>query len=259
MRFTHPAAWAGLLLNFALISMLLYVLALVDPSSFRENEEAFAYLIANLRTVRVTYFILLTAQASAIALISINNRLGLPLAVFSSLPMLPFSLLYVLGCFLSQQNVKYAGLTMVPAVYHDAVKNFSSAAVSRIRLATGVTAAACLFFFLAGSVNLTVTAFGLALVCLYLDWRARTHHALSLHERHITLVPGIFSPRLLIRYSDMREAALFEDQSIHFQVDTPEGAARTVVWSLKNVEEPYRRAALEELGDVLAGHGIPLR
>lgn len=259
MRFIHPATWAGLLLNFALISMILYALALVNPSSFLENEEVFSYLIDNLRSLRITYFILLAAQASAIALISINSRLGLPLAVFSSLSMLPFSLLYVLGCFLSQQNVKYAGLTTVPAVYHDAVKVFPSAVVSRIRLATGGTAAACLFFFLAGSDSLTLITFGLALVCLYLNWRARTHHALSLHERYITLVPGIFSPRILIRYSDMREAELFEDQSIHFQVDAPEGAGRTVVWSLTNVEEPYRRTALEELGDVLAEHRIPLR
>lgn len=259
MRYLHPAAAVGLVLNFLLAYTLLTFLGSINPALLPPQEqELIGAMIESLPVMRTIFYLVLTAQAAALLLICLRFSFGLPIACVAAFFMLPASLVYLLGCVFSHYRVKYDAFPPAPKDYAGAEKIFASSGSRKSLILAGAMGLCLLLASLLNSFDLSVVFFCLILVALYLYLRSRSHHALSLHQDYFTITPSMFSGRLLIPYESVRLATLLEDGSIHFQVETPEGL-RLLGWSLKSVEQAARRDALESLGGALAEHQVPLQ
>ena len=98
MRYIHPAAWAGLLLNALLMFGLI---ASVNSIPASELTDVDPRVFEVLRALQPVMFVLLSLQALAVGLIASKNRAGLVLAAVASFFMMPAGLVYLTGCVLS--------------------------------------------------------------------------------------------------------------------------------------------------------------
>lgn len=259
MRFIHPAALVGLFLNLALGLMFFSVMASVDLSALSDqDQDTLEAVLEVLETVKTFYFVLLGLQALALGLIASRIRFGIHLALVAAFFMLPGSLVYGIGAMFSQDRVKYADVAIAPAKYTGAHYIFRAYATKKMYLFTGISTAFFLFMVMAGWGDVSLIFFGFALAGLYFAVRSAKHHALTLHDDYFTLSPGIFSRRLLVPYSSVGLATLFDDETIRFSF--PLGSCPAILmWSLRTVDPKERRFALEELGAALAAHGVQLQ
>ena len=259
MRHIHPAALAGLLINFALGWIFFSAVQSLDVSRLTgQEQELLQALPPVLETIRGLFIGLLVCQALALGLIASGVKFGVILAVLAGFFSLPGSLVYCIGALFSYDRVKYAAFAEASPDRSGApVLVFHALIAQKTFFFSG--AALLLFFLLlwAGWGDVAILFLGLGLAGLFLALRSRRLHALTLQDDCCTVTPGLFSRRLLLSYSDVSLATLLEDESIRFQVKTPEGTA-TLAWSLRTVEPRQRRDALEKLGAALAAHGVPL-
>lgn len=254
MRNLHPAAWAGLLLNVVLtfilfsgVNRLMEVdMPAMDPT-----------LLKALEILRPIMILLLGLQAVALGLITSRSKAGIVLAVIASFFMMPSGLVYLIGCVLSHYRWRYADFAST-TVYSRIETPFPSAATATLPYIAAGGVALCALCFTAGLVDMGVIFLGLGLTGVYLSLRARKFYALTLHQDHFTVTPGLFVDPLVIPYSSVREATLYDDESIRFTVAAKEGQPVVLAWSLLRVEKKNRRAALESLGAALAAHHVPL-
>jgi hypothetical protein len=259
MRLVHPAALVGLLLNFARVWMLFSNMENIVASQLSDQDpEILEAVISMLPTVRMLFIGLLLFQALALGLIATGVGFGSVLALVAGFFMLPESIIYCIGALLSRDRVKYAAFAEASPDCAKARLIFRSQDRKKCFFFAGASLVLFVLFLLAGWEDQSVVFFGLALAGLFLALRATRYHALALHDDYFTLTPGIFSRRLLLPYSSVSLATLFDNESIHFQVQRPEGTA-VLAWSLRTVVPEERRAALEELGAVLSEHGVPLQ
>jgi hypothetical protein len=258
MRNIHPAAWAGLVLNAVLTWALFMMVSSLGNLPASELGGLNPELFVILESLRPVTLLLLGLQALAIGFISLRFRAGVTLAVIAGFCWgLPVSLLYIVGCFLSRSRVQYADFPSF--VVHDKPREvFPSAAASRLPIVAFGGLALCLLCFSVRQPDLGLVFFGLSLTGVYCAARAKKFHALCLHDGHFAVTPGLFADPLTIPYEDVRSAALHDDESIHFSIESRPGRTLTLVWSLRGVEKKSRRAALESLGNTLASRRIPL-
>jgi len=260
MRNIHPAAVAGLLLNFALVWMSMTALSGLDLSLLEPQDREFvAAIIDATHALRPIYYALLFTQALALGLIAMRIKAGIILAAFAAFLMLPHSLVYFMGCVLSHYRNKYADFTVVPAgAYDGAFFVFRSAWAKKMRIATGVSMALSVVSVFLGRFDFSLILFGLALGGFYCTIRAGKNHALALRDTAMVLTPELFAPRLLIPYTQVRQATLLGTERIIMEVETPSGLKR-FAWLLRSLEPAERLAAIEELGAALAAHNVPLQ
>lgn len=260
MRNIHPAAVAGLLLNFVLAWMLFTTLGSFDLSLLEpQDRELMASLLDAVYAIRPIYYGLLAVQALALGLIAMRIRLGLPLAVIAAFFMLPGSLVYLVGCTLSHYRGKYADFAVAPAsVYDGALFVYRSAWAKKLRIATGVSIVLSVGCLLLGYLDFSLILFGVALAGFYCSVRAGKNHALALRDSALVLTPELFAPRLVIPYVQIEQATLLDTERIILDVETPAGPRR-FPWLLRSLEPGERLAAIEELGAALAAHGVALR
>jgi hypothetical protein len=259
MRHIHPAALVGLIINFALGWIFFSAMESLDMSQFAGQDQEFMQALPPvLETIRTLFIGLLVFQALALGLIASGVRFGVILAVLAGFFSLPGSLVYCIGALFSHERVKYAAFAEAPPDRPDAPALFFHAlAAKKMFFFSG--AALILFFFLlwTGWGDVAVLFLGLGLAGLFLALRSLRLRALTLHDDYCAVTPGLFSRRLRLSYADVNLATLLEDESIRFQMKTPDGTA-TLVWSLRTVEPRERRDALEKLGAALAAHDVPL-
>lgn len=259
MRIIHPAAIIGILLNFGLAWMLFTALGSFDISMLRpEDQETMTAIIEAVYAIRPVYYGLLVLQVIGLALIVLRVRFGLGLAGVAAFFMLPGSLIYIIGCALTYNRVRYENFPPAPKdPYSGAFFVYPSAWAPKARIATGVSMLVSLGALLLGYSDVALIMFGMSLAAFYCALRAARHHALALLRDTFVLVPALFAPRIALAYRDVRGAELFDDR-ILFAVETPDGAA-ALAWSLRNLEPRERDKAIEELGAALAAHNVPLR
>lgn len=259
MRYIHPAAWMGLLLNIGLAYILFSALMNIEVASLPEQERAIMEsLLAAVGELRPFYYGLLLVQGIAIGLISARLTFGLWIAFAAAFFMLPGSLVYLIGCTLSHYRVKYAAYETAPPDYAGALYIFPSFAVKRARVFAGVCLALFAVFMLTGLLDVSLVFLGMGAVGVYCSSRAGKFHPLSIHEDYFSLTPALFAGRLLIPYESVQLATLFDNEVIQFQIETPQGV-RVLGWPLRSVDVRARRDALEELGAALAAHHVPLQ
>ena len=255
MRYIHPAAWGGLLLNGVLIFSLSSFLgegASPEASGIPQDMMDF------LRAAQPVLFLLLGLQAVALALISRRQPAGLVLALVAGVPLAPAALVYIIGCILSHYRWKYAAYASTTTYTRTRAAFRSALADILPPFAFGgfVLGVLCIY---AGLGEFFTMFLGLGLTGVYLSVRARKFYALSLHEDYFTVAPGLFTDPVVIPYSTVHEAALYDDESIRFTLEPVPGARAVLTWSLRRVEKKSRREALESLGAVLDAHHVPLR
>ena len=257
MRYIHPAAWAGLLLNALVIFGAYASLDSLSPSEVPGlDPQYFEAMQLALQVARPVLLLLLLIQALALGLIASRFTAGLVLAVFGSFFIMPVGLVYLIGCIYSHYRWKFADFA-VSTGYGGAMSVFrSSSAATMPYLAVGGLALAVLCFAFR-LVNPGGMFLGLGAVGLHFTSRAKKLYPLSIHQDYFTLMPGLFIGPLVIPYSSVRSATLYDDESIRFEVETNGGTAM-LSWSLLRVEVRQRRAALEGLGTALAEHHVPL-
>lgn len=260
MRYVHPAAIAGLLLNFALAWFLFSILERFDLSLLQPEDRAtMSAIIDAIFAIRPVYYALLAVQAVALGLIVLRVRFAMFLAAFSAFFMLPGSLIYLIGCALTNSRTKYGAYATAPAqIYANTRFLYPSAMAPKARIATGVAVVAALGALLLGSADIGVIMFGMSLAGFYCALRAARSHALALRDDDFVITPELFAPRIIIRYADVDTATLGDDDRIIFDIHGTEGPGR-LVWSLRNLEPKDRRAAVEELGAALVAHHVRLR
>lgn len=258
MRSLHPAAWIGFLLNCFFMYVLFSSLASLDLSALPEEDRQVMSLLADtLHGFRYFYYGVLALQAVALVLLAGRIPFGLGLAVLAAIFMLPGSLVYLIGCALTNAQNRYSGFEKASSDYTGARHTFPSANAPKMRTMAAVSLGISFLCLFAGWLNMGVIAFGFSLAALYVALRARRFYALSLHADHFTFTPGLFAAPLRIPYNAVRLASLHDDESIHFTVRLPQGDS-LLVWSLKSVVPDAKRSALEELGAVLNAHGVPM-
>jgi hypothetical protein len=257
MRYIHPAAWAGLILNgtliFAMFSMLADLQGLT-PSEINGVDPVFLEALGLLQPIA---FLLLALQAAAVGLIASRFKAGIVLAAVVGAFMLPAGFVYLIGCMLSHYRVKYAAFTS-SAAYSQAQVVFPSAAAATLPYLAAAGFALVALCIAAKELNMGIMLLGLSLTGLYLSMRARKFYALSLHQSCFTVTPGLFVDPLEILYSTVQTATLNDDESIRFTIETKPDKTLVLVWSLQRVEKKSRREALENLGNALAAHHVPL-
>ena len=261
MRIVHPAALVGLLLNVMLFFILYRTLesmelAVMDDASRAAWGEFNSLMLGTIRPFHMT---LLFAQTAALVLMVMRVPfVPLVLAFIAAGLTLPGSLVYLIGCLLSHYRIKYAAFPVAPPAYQGASFIFPSFAVRKMRVFAAISFAAGLFLLWLGDYSFSVTFFAVSIVGVYCLYRAKAIHALSLHDRHLTLSPGLLAPKLLSPYDAVELATLFENGVIQFEIGTPGGTQR-LVWPSQAVEPALRRQAIEELGSALGAHGVPLQ
>lgn len=259
MRTIHPAAWVGLLLNFAFSALFFLSFTNLDLSIFEgADRELMEEVVKAVALIHPFYMGMLGTQAISLGLIAGGFGFGLGLACLAGLPMLPGSIIYIIGCAITHYRVKYAAFAEGPADYAGAHFVFRSFTVKKTRILTGALFLSALTCTALGSLDFGTIFLGMALAGLYCMFRARKYYALTLHDDFLTLHPALFAGRILIPYSTVAEAVLNSDQSVHFRLDQPPGK-KDIIWNLRSVEPEERRAALEELGAALTAAGVPLR
>ena len=253
MRYIHPAAWAGLLLNALLIFGAYASLNSLSPSEVPGLDPKY---FEALQVLRPILLLLLLSQALALGLIASRFTAGLVLAVVSSFFMMPVGLVYLIGCIYSHYRWKFANFAIATG-YGGAISVFRSASAARMPyfalggFVLGVAG------FASGLVDFGVMFCCLGAVGLHFTSRVKKLHPLSIHQEYFTLMPGIFIGPLVVPYSSVRAATLYDDESIRFDIGT-NGGKTLLSWSLLRVEAQQRRAALESLGAALAERNIPL-
>lgn len=259
MRNVHPAALAGVLLNFALAWMLFAALANFDMSLLRpEDQETMQAVIEAVQAIKPVYYGLLALQVIALAFIVLRVRFGVGLAAVAAFFMLPGSLIYIIGCALTYYRVRYDGFgTAGKDPYSGALFVYPSAWAPKARVGTGTAMLASLGALLLGYHDIALILFGVSLAGFYCAIRAGRHHALALLRDAFVIVPELFAPRLAVAYRDVREATLLDDKII-FDLETP-GGARQLFWGLRSLDARERNEAVEELGAALAAHHVSLR
>lgn len=258
MGHIHPAAWAGLLLNGMLTFVLFSGLNNLSPADIPAMDDP--TLLRALEILRPIMLLLLGLQAVALGLIASRFKAGVVLAViagFLIMPLMPWVLVYLMGCVLSHYRWKYAEFESVTAYGHIDASFPSTSAATLPRFTIGGFALGALGI-IAGQADAGIIFLGLSLAGLYLSKRARKFYALSLHQTYFTVTPGLLVDPLAIPYSSVREATLYDDESIRFTVDSKAGQPVVLVWSLLRVEKKNRRAALESLGAALTARHVPL-
>lgn len=258
MRNIHPAAWAGLFLNFGMVYLLYSAIVGMDLSIFEgQDREILETLVRAVDEARPMLYAILAGQAVALGLIAMGMAAGVILAAASGFFLLPGSMVYLIGCALSYYRVKYADFIQAPPGYADAHFVFRSMGLSRTRIMTGALLLSALMLTLLGAFDMSLVLLGMGLGGVYCTVRAAKNQALSLHDDHLTISPAIFAARILIPYAAVRKAALLDDESITFEVETAAGV-KELNWNLRAVAPQERRAALEELGAALTANNVPL-
>ncbi len=255
MRFIHPAAWAGLILNCGLVYFLYSMLQGAHTADLSEQEAAVINLFVAARPVILA---VLLAQALSLGLIAMRLTVGLVLGCAAGGLMLPAGFVFIVGCLLSHHAAKYARFPFAPRGFAGARRVFRSGHLPRLRLYCGVTGLLAVFLFTADSSGVGSIVLGLALAGAFLSLRANAQHPLALFGEHFTLAPEFMAPRLAVRYGQVRSASLFPDESILFDVETDQGPAR-LTWALTSLRKEDRQAAVDELGLALSAHGAQLR
>lgn len=271
MRFVHPAAWVGLLINLALAVLLYNGLEVMDLSGFEpEDREAWtAFIGFMLGTIRPFHYAMLLGQAAALLLIVLRAPFALPLALFTAALTIPGSFIYVIGALLTYYRFKYAGFASAPLSHPEGGRRFRSASLRKMYIFSTINGAASIILLVMGDLNFSVTFFGLVLVGLYCARRANKNSPLCLYRDSFTVSPGVLTPILHIPYADVETATLRDDKCIEFEIhpggnlafgeQRQEAAAQRLVWSVLTVEPEQRRQAVEELGAALEAHSVPLR
>jgi hypothetical protein len=258
MRHIHPAAWAGLLLNFVLAYVLFSSLADLDLSVLHDQEREFMEsIVAVVEEMKPLYYGSLGVQVVSLGLVASGFGFGMALAIISAFFMLPASMFYLVGCALTHFRVKYAAFYKAPAGYMGAHFTFPSSNLKMARVLTGALLLAALAGMLLMSFDVALAFLGMSLGGVYCTVRASKNLALSLHDEYFTVTPALFADRLLVPYDEVRRATLNEDETISFEVEGPAGPAR-LRFPLRVVRPEERRAALEELAAALNAHGVPL-
>lgn len=258
MRSLHPAAWVGFLLNCALIYIFFFSLANIDLSQLGEEDRAvFSLLLENIESFRFFFYGAIAAQGVGLGLLASRLPFGLAAAILGALPLVPASLVYLIGCLVTHANNKYIGFSQTPPDYSKARAVFASALVGKMRIASGVAIGASLLAVFIGFPNMATVCFGISLAALFFAVRSRKNPTLAIFDNFFTLTPGVYTSSILIPYSSVRRATLNPDQSIFFEVESPEDA-RVLPWSLRSVEPQERRRAMEELGAALSANGVQL-
>lgn len=253
MRYIHPAAWCGLLLNALLVFVLSSALNTLTSTELSGVEPA---IIDTLRLMRPFLLILLGMQALSVGLIASRFKWGLVLAAVSSFFMLPAALVYLIGCVLSHYRWKYAAFDRT-SDYGGALSTFPLAIAAKLPYVAGggvVLGGLCLTM---GMVDMGIMFLALGLTAGYLVMRTRKFQALSIHQQYFTIVPGIFADALIVPYAAVRAATLYDDESIRFDLELESGKI-LLSWPLGRVDPRFRRSALESLGQALASHDVPL-
>lgn len=234
-------------------------LAVLDLSALSEEDRQVMSLLADtLFGFRYFYYGVLAMQALALVLLAGRIPFALGLAILSAIFMLPGSLVYLIGCALTNAQNRYSGFEKASPEYAGARYTFASANAPKMRVMAAVSLGISFLCLFSGWLNLAVIAFGFSLAALYVALRSRRYHALSLHADHFTLTPGLFAVPLRVPYNAVRLASLHDDESIHFTVQLSQGET-LLVWSLRSVVPDSRRSALEELGAALNAHGVPMQ
>jgi hypothetical protein len=262
MRNIHPAAWVGLLFNLALGWLVFASVTSMDISTLPAAERATAEdFIQAVLAIRPFFFGLLVLQAFSLALIASGRGFGLIPAALAAFFIMPTSLIYLIGCALSYNRVKYADFRPAPpgAARSGAFFICRSPYLTASRVPAAIFAVAALVsFMLLHALDYTLICSGLAAACVYCVSRASKNPALSLHEEYFVFSPAFFATPLLVKYDEVEEARLEDRNTIIFRLRSDAGT-RELRWNLRNLDKRDRREAVTELGAALETHKVPLR
>lgn len=262
MRNIHPAVWCGLVLNFIVIYAVLFAFNMPEFSEIAAQQGLQQAEIEEvIDGTRVIMYGLLLIQGVAVALIVSRNRLGFILAVCSSVLLAPpLSLLYLMGCALTDARVKFAGFPKAPKRPEQLGKPlyaFRPLAARRTRNTMFAMMGMSALAVVSGWLSAALTLFGVTLCLIYMAIRTAGRPALALYNEGFTLLPSLFADCIALPYTAITQATLLDNGSIHFQI-TLNDRRKVLVWSQASVEPAERQTALEELGSALAAHDVPL-
>jgi hypothetical protein len=261
MRFIRPQAWTGLLLNIAMVTVMFLGVTYGDFSAQPEPVQQLMAELAASDSFYLTYAGFLALQGLGLFLIANKSRIGIVVAVVSSFSLLPFSIVYLMGCFSSYYSIKYAALP--PAPSPDSARGVRGREFKSGRQPTLVilfcVGGALTLFMLSGTglSPFFVLLLSFTLICGYLAYRSGTVPALTLYNDFFVIRPHLMAQPAAIAYKNVHSATLLADNSIRLEVLAP-NETMTLHWLLPGVAQEDQKAALEAFGGALVDNGVTL-
>ena len=259
MRLISPNAWTGLLLDIAMVIVMFTGVTYGDFSAQPEPVQQLMAELAASDSFFITYAVLLALQVLGLFLIANRSKAGLAVAVASSFFLLPFSLVYLMGCFSSYYTMKYIALPQLKAGGSKVRQEFGSgrkpALVALFCAGGGLT-----LFMLSGTglSPVFVMLLSFTLACGYLAYRSGSVPALSLYANSFVMRPHLMAQPVVIFYKNVRAATLLADNSIRLDVETARAGLVSLYWQLNSVAPEEQKAALEAFGGALVDNGVTL-
>lgn len=259
MRFINPNAWAGLLLDIAMVIIMFTGVTYGDFSAQPEPVQQLMAELAASDSFFITYAVLLALQGLGLFLIANKSKAGLAAAVASSFFLLPFSLVYLMGSFSSYYTMKYAVLPQAKTGGSKKGREFGSG--RKPALVALFCAGGGLTLFMLSATGLSpvfVMLLSFTLTCGYLAYRSGAVPALSLYANFFVIRPHLMAQPVAIAYKSMHAATLLADNSIRLDVEKANGGLITLYWQLASVTPEEQKTALETFGGALVDNGVTL-
>ena len=256
MRGIRPEAWAGLFLDTGMVAFMFIGVTYGDFSAQPQALQQLMQELTQSPSFYILYISFLVLQVLALWCISLRFKAGLFLAAFSSFFLMPFSVIFVMGCFASHYTNKYDALA--PAPPPGTGRSFQAASNNFFWLLSGACGAMTLFFASAEGISPSfVLLLSFTVGSVYRLRRAKSVPPLTLHPTSFVIRPHILAQAVSIPYADVRTATLLADDSLRLDLRTNQGAL-TMHWRLNDVAPNERREALEDFGKQLQAHGVQL-
>ena len=255
MRFIHPAAICGLLLNAGLLFLLFNTLNTLDMTQFNEQEQEVLHMVSDLQGL---LFTLVGLQALALALIEFRIPGGIILAALASFFMMPIGIIYLMGSVFSQYNARFADFPRHTRTPFKPRASFRSSQSMPLGMAGGAALLGGFFLISQGSADLSAIAFCSGFALAYMAVRTVIMPPLVFYDEHLVVVPALMAAPVALAYAKIQQATLQPDQTVIFSLDLGEVGVRDLRWRLTTVLPAEREAALKLLADVLRGHNVPL-
>lgn len=255
MRFIHPAAIAGLLLNAGLLFLLFNTLGSLDMTQFTEQEQEVLQMVSGLQGL---LFTLVGLQALALVLIEFRIPGGIILAALASFFMMPIGIIYLMGSMFSQYNARFADFPRHKRTPFKPRASFRSSQTMPLGVAGVAAALGGSFLVSQGTTDLSAIAFCSGFALLYMSLRTVLMPPLVFYDDYLAVVPVLMAAPVALAYAKIQKATLRPDQTVIFSMNLGEGKERDLQWRLATVLPAEREEALKLLADVLRGHDVPL-
>ena len=254
MRFVHPVAIVGLLINAGLLWFLVSATSSLDISTLSAYEQELLYMVESLKP-----FLLILAGLQVLALVMLEYRTpgAMILAFITAFFTMPIGIVYLLGCLFTQNNVRFADFIQQKTKLAKPRASFASSQTKGLAIVGAIGVGAGIIFMMRGYMDFASVGICSGLAMLYMSSRTVYMPPLSFYDDHLVVVPILTANPIVLPYASIQKATLLADERVVFTVST-EAGEKQLQWRLTFVHQSLRKEALKLLADVLRAHHVTL-